>query len=143
MASEVLGANKTKYDAGGSGDNYIGSKQYGGEVKCSYDTYEASGLATGSTISFTDLPDGARIVGVELAWDALGTSSTIALGDALDADRYIAATSSVAAGSSNTIRVDDALGYVIGTTATDEVPIATLTSSSSLNGTIKCAIFYV
>lgn len=142
MASAVKGVNKTKIDALASGSNYLAMGEYQAPVKCIQDQYEASGLATASTISMADLPKDAKIIGVSLSWDALGTSSTIQLGDALDDDRYIAATSSVAAGNSSAIRVDG-IGYKIGTTATDEVPIVKVTTSASINGTIKVVIYFV
>ena len=142
MATSESGVNKVKYDAGGSGDNYLDSGQYGAEVKCIQDQFEASGITTGSTISVVNMPKGSKIVGCTVAFDALGTSSTIQLGDALDDDRYIAATSSVSAGATSAIRVDG-IGYTIGTTATDEVIKLKVATSASINGTIKVVILYV
>jgi len=136
------GVNRTKQAAGGSGDNYIASNEYAGVVKTIYDTIEVSGGATADVFALPLIPAGSKVVGIYLAWDALGTSSTVALGDALSSGRYVAATSSVSAGTTSTIALTG-LNYEVGTTATDNAPLVTMTTSASLNGTVSAVIFYV
>ena len=142
MATSESGVNKVKYDAGGSGDNYIPSGEYGGQVRSIYDTFECSGITTGSTIALPTIPNASKVIGIYLAWDALGSSSTIALGDALSSGRYAAAAASTSAGTNSAIALTG-LNYEIGTTATDNVPLVTITAGTSINGTVSVVIFYV
>lgn len=104
------------------------------------DTYECSSTASGSTIVLANLPQGAVIHGITLATDALGASTTVSLGDSTSATRYLAATSTVSAVSTNAILVDG-LGYVIGTNAGDNLVLATI-GGGAATGTIKTEIVY-
>jgi len=136
-----LAVNKTKYDANASGSNTIPAGEGNSSVHCSYDYYTtAVDIEATSTISLCNLPKGAKIRGVEVTHSALGTGVTLALGDALDADRYFGATASATAG---TIRdmLQTGVNYQIGTTATDDVPILTV-GTASANGTIEVVFFY-
>jgi len=136
----VKGVNMTKYDAGGSGDNYIAGGEHNTGVLCQMDSYEAAALASGSTIDIAELPEGAKIVGILLAFDALGTGVTLAVGDADDTDRYISAASAASLGNLNTLRVDG-LKRAIGT-STNDSRIQVLTGGASATGTIKSIVLY-
>ena len=68
----------------------VDSEQLGGKLRVSYDTYEASSLASGSDITIGRVPAGATIMDVILKCDALGGSSTLKVGDSGDDDRYLA-----------------------------------------------------
>ena len=71
----------------------IDSGEWSGKMRVQYDTYEASSLASGSDISVARLPKGAKVYDIVVHFDALGSSTTISVGDSGAAARYIAATS--------------------------------------------------
>lgn len=60
-----------------------------------YDQAVAGTASAADTITFGSLPVGARVIGAlsEVNWSTGTASSTLALGDAADADRHLAATS--------------------------------------------------
>lgn len=64
-------------------------------------TVPAGGVAIGDKIAFGKLPVASRVLGhlSELAWSAGAASSTLALGDNVNAARHLAATSVTAAGT--------------------------------------------
>ena len=74
------------------------SSEWHGNIRVQYDSYEASSLASGSDISVARLPKGAKVYDIIVHFDALGSSSTVSVGDADSAARYIAATSTASAG---------------------------------------------
>ena len=59
---------------------FVKANELGGEVRVARATYEASSLASGDVIEMFSLPDGARILSGTLAHDALGSSTTLAVG---------------------------------------------------------------
>lgn len=138
--SSVKGVNKTLIDAGGV--SKILNGMIDGRVKCFIDTYEAAALATSSTISMgPTLPDGARVIGYNLAYDALSTVS-LALGDSASTGRYLASVDTAnTAGNKNDILVDG-LNYIIGTTSGDNQILISTTGVSAATGTIKLVLFY-
>ena len=138
--SAVKGVNVTKYDAGAQGDYAINKGLVNANLEVWLDSYEASALASGSTIDVAHLPDGAIVVDTEIAWDALGTSRTLALGDSDDPDRYITAADASSAGSARGARVDGK-GYVIGTNDGDNV-VQILTAGGTATGTIKSRVVF-
>jgi len=84
------------------------ANELGGRVRIAHGVYEASSLASGDVIEMFVLPDGARIISGSLAHDALGSSTTLAVGHAayvnaagttvaLDADEFKAAAASTSA----------------------------------------------
>lgn len=138
--SAVLGVNATKA-ADPSPANILAPGTLGGKKRTMVDKYEASGLASGSTISVGKaLPVGAIVTGVKLAYDALGSSSTLSVGDAGAAARYLAAASSASAGERDAIDVDG-LGYVV--TGTSDTQVLITTGGASITGTIAIEIEYV
>lgn len=139
--SAVLGVNNTLIATGGIASQ-LAKGLYDARVKCIIDTYEASALATSSTIKMGGtLPNGARVVGFTLAYDALGTVS-LSVGDSASAARYLASFDSAnTAGIKNEILVDG-LDYVIGTASGDNQVVISTTGVSAATGTIKLAIFY-
>jgi hypothetical protein len=139
--SAVLGANTTKLEAGAFGDNWV-DKQYSGELNSFSDSYEASALATASTIQLSPtglIPSGARIKSVVVYTDALGSGVTLSAGDSDDAARYFAATS-----ASGVTKIEsglvDGFDYVIGTATADDELL--LTTAGTATGTIKWEIKY-
>ena len=116
----------------------VQSNTWHGRVRCQYDTYEASSLSAGSTIKMGTLPKDARVVDMYLHHDAMGSSVTLAVGDAGDPDRYITAAAASSAGSSRLVRIDG-LGFVQAA----ETDIVVLTAGAAATGTIKLATFYM
>lgn len=132
-----------------TGANIVASGLLGGRVRVMVDTYEAAAEAAGSTIQMGQaLPVGATVLGVWLAFDALG-GATIAVGDADDADRYLTATSVASAGCVGTVEDDnvDGIAYTIlgtGTVASgDDTKILLTTATDAITGTVKLIVFYV
>jgi hypothetical protein len=141
--SAVKGVNATKA-ADPSPSNILPPGTLGGKKRVMVDKYEAAALASGSTIEIGKaLPVGAIVVGVNLSYDALGTSSTLKVGDAKDDDRYLAAASSASAGQRALVLVDG-LGYTVtGDTTDDDTKIIITTGGAAITGTISCVIEYV
>ena len=102
------------------------------------DTYEATGEAIASVLKLGKiLPTNSSAVEVILAFDALGASSTLAVGDATDPDRYITATSSSSAG---VVRINAISGLnFLNTAATD---ILITTAGGTITGTIAMTVIY-
>ncbi len=130
----VKGVGITALDAGTAKplNNEVGKKRVWTDV------YEAAALASGSTIEMAKLPIGSKIVGAKIYIDALGASSTLALGDATSGTRYMGATASVTAGVL-TANLVDGIGFE-STTVTD---ILITTGGASITGTIKVVIEYL
>ena len=112
-----------------------------------HDTYEASSLASGSDITIARIPAGATIHDVIVKADALGGSSTLAVGDSGDADRYLAAVGtwnaagqaqSMLAGSTAANTAVAGLGYKVSE-ATD---IKITTGGATISGTIYFWVYY-
>lgn len=86
----------------------VRANEIGGRLRVAYGVYEASSLASGDVINMFRLPQGARIVEGNLSHDALGSSTTLAVGHtaytnsggtvvALDADHFKAAAATTSA----------------------------------------------
>ena len=116
------------------------SGEWSGKLRVQYDTYEASSLASGSDISVARLPKGAKVYDIIVHFDALGGSSTISVGDADSAARYIAATSTASAGQMSMSQEGAIAG--VGYEQTAETDIILTTGGASITGTIKCVVMY-
>ena len=116
------------------------SSEWHGNIRVQYDSYEASSLASGSDISVARLPKGAKVYDIIVHFDALGGSSTVSVGDADSAARYIAATSTASAGQMSMSQEGaiDGVGYE----QTAETDIILTTGGASITGTIKCVVMY-
>ena len=144
MAS-VKGVNYTKITA--DPIEKVDSEVLGGKLRVSYDSYEASSLASGSDITIGRIPTNATIMDVVLKCDALGGSSTLTVGDSGDADRYLAAvgtwnaagqTQSMLGGSTAANTAMTGLGY--RTTASTDIVITT--GGATISGSIHCWVMY-
>lgn len=136
----VYGVNYTKYLTPTS-SNITDPGELEGKVRVMTDTYEASALASGSTIHIgKPLPVGARILDVILAFDALG-SATISVGDSSSTARYITATSVSSAGMVDMAEGDKVDGLLYEITS-DTVDIILTTASAAITGTVKVIVFY-
>lgn len=140
-AVNVKGANKTKIDAGGAGQNIINSGDYGGVVKVVMDTYTLAAVEAASTIKIATPPKGSKIIGCRIVTAALGSGVTLALGDSDSAARYLAATSAAAIADINAIKVA-AIGYKIGTATGDDAMYITVAGATG-TGAIATIISYV
>ena len=132
----------------------IKPSETGGRIRVAYALYEASSLADGSVIEMFNLPNGARVLEGTLTHDALGGSTTLAVGHAaysnadgtavaLDADEFFAAAAStsittvaVAATSAlgrNSVLDADATGY----------PVTITMGGAAGTGTVELQMYYV
>lgn len=137
MAS-VKGANFTNITATpivktDSGEAY-------GKLRVTYDSYEASSLASGSDISVARLPKGAKVYDVVIHHDALGSGVTLSVGDADGATRYIGATAAATAGK--VIMSEDGAIDGFGYEQTAETDVLITTGGGTASGTIKVAVIY-
>ena len=137
MAS-VKGANFTNITA--TPIVKIDSSEWHGNMRVQFDSYEASSLASGSDISVARLPKGAKVYDIIVHFDALGGSSTISVGDADSAARYIAATSTASAGQMSMSQEGAIAGFGYENTA--ETDVLLTTGGASITGTIKVAVMY-
>lgn len=141
LFADVMGDNYTK-SITPTPVNKLARGKLDGKVRVHTDEYEASALASGSTISIgKTLNTGDIIKDIKIFFDALGASSTLAVGDSADADRYIAAASSASAGSIVLNQIAGA-NYVIGTNSGDSTILIT-TDGAEITGTIKSQIEYL
>lgn len=104
-------------------------------------SYEASSLGANDVINLFELPIGAVVHGVQIAFDDLGTGTTLDVGDSNDTDRYLdGIDTATAAGSASNITADG-LGYRIGTNSGDNV-IQAKNLGAAATGTIKAVCLY-
>jgi hypothetical protein len=135
----VLGDNATKL-ASTIGANTVDAGYNKAVSKIMFDTYTAAALAAGSTITMCDkLPVGAVIFNIRMINAALGASSTISIGDAASAARYLPATSTAAAAVVN-MSVQTGFGYKI--TGTNDTQIILTTAGASITGLVVLQIEY-
>jgi len=140
----VYGANYTKAIAGGA-DNIVDAGVLGGNVKVLLDTYEASSTAADTVILMGKaLKTHARVIGVFLSCDALGGSTTLAIGDQEDADRYLVAKDSSSAIDGYFCATANSQGYDIDmtTSTTPDNIVAVTVGGAAATGTINVAILY-
>lgn len=85
--SELKGANVTKYDAGGSGDNVVDDGFIKTVEKVWIDSYTfSSALATADTLEIAKVQAGKKVTSIKLVFSAelttsgAGTGTTISLG---------------------------------------------------------------
>lgn len=136
--SAVKGVNFT-LDEGGTSKALLDRGTFRGKLRVYEDSYEASGLANPSTIQIgpLKLQKNVKIVAIILSFDALGGSTTLSVGDAASATRYINAVATNAAGSKRSDLVDGMFYKVTGTN--DDIILITL-GGGVATGTIKIAI---
>lgn len=118
----------------------------GSIIHVTFDTYEAATLVQGSLVEVgSKLPLNAYVYETKLAYDALGASTSLALGDSEDDDRYITNTVTTSAGITrgNTV---DGFGYLVdetgGESNTDRQVLIKVVDTGSATGTIKAAVLW-
>ena len=132
----------------------IKPNEFHGRRRVAYGEYEASAIAASSVIEMFNLPNGARILGGELTYDALDTSSTLSVGHAayknsagtvvaLDVDEWKAAAASTTA-QSVAVAATIALGKNgVVDADSDGIPVTVVTGGATLSGTIMLVMEYV
>lgn len=130
------------------------ANEMAGRVRVAHGTYEASSLASGDVIEMFILPDGARILQGSLAHDAMGASTTLAVGHgaytnaagtavAADADEFKAAAASTSAQ-----KVDVAATLALGSGTEidaneDGYPVTVTMGGAAGTGTVELTMLYV
>jgi hypothetical protein len=113
-----------------------------GEIRLAYAELNTTTqpVNNGDTINLFTLPKGARIVGLQAAYGAMGTGATLTIGDSGSANRYLASTSVAAAGRTDDIALTG-LGYIL---PADTTIVATAGGANyAANRDLKIAVFYV
>ena len=123
-----------------------------GRVRVAFAEYEAS--AEQSTIHMFSIPNGARLLSGTVAYDALGSSTTISVGyaehtkadgttESADVDQYKAAAASTSAESVavlDTIALDK---NAVTDADKDGVPVSVTLAGANVTGTIQLQMLYV
>jgi hypothetical protein len=113
---------------------------FDGKVRVQVDVYEASALASGSTIYVAKLPKGAIWLGLSnMVTDDLGTAGTISAGIVGTVAKFLAATTTHTANLQTFMHAIDGLQYAF-TAALPDVILTT--AGASVSGTIKTEIYY-
>lgn len=120
---------------------YPDTAQVGGRVRVFYDTFTASAIAAGSTIDIARLPKGARVWDVHIFHDALNASATLTVGDAVSANRYIAAFATGSAGK-QTMTGTNGQSAGVGFQQPAETTVIITTAGAAINGTIRAVVYY-
>ena len=130
----------------------LNTNELAGRVRVAFAEYEAS--AEQSTITMFTIPNGARLLSAAVSHDALGSSTTLSVGNAaytdadgtavaLDVDAYKAAAASTAATSSDAL-VTMALGKNAVVDANEDgLPVTVTLAGDDGAGTIQLQMFYV
>jgi hypothetical protein len=130
----------------------VKANELAGRVRVAFAEYEAS--AEQSTIHMFSIPNGARLLSGSVAYDALGSSTTISVGyaahtkadgtaQAVDVDQYKAAAASTSAESVavlDTIALDK---NAVTDANKDGVPVTVTLAGANGTGTIQLQMLYV
>ena len=130
----------------------VKANELAGRVRVAFAEYEAS--AEQSTIHMFSIPNGARLLSGSVAYDALGSSTTISVGyaahtkadgtsEAADVDQYKAAAASTSAQSVavlDTIALDK---NAVTDANKDGVPVTVTLAGANGTGTIQLQMLYV
>ena len=145
----VYGANITNLDA--TPRVPASSEQVHGVMRVWYDTYEASSLGSGSTITMARIPAYSTVHDVVLKCDALGGSSTLSVGDSSDADLFLTVvgtwnvagqTQSIQAGQ-DAIAAGTSTGILgAGYRYTSETDLIITTGGATISGSIHMWTYY-
>lgn len=135
--------NSTTYEAQEAGVIALAQGVAEASLHCVTTTYEASATAANSIINLFKLPKGAFIHNFFVAFDDLGSSITIDIGDAGDGDRYVDGLDVATAAGSSLGCTADGFGYIIGTdTEHDDTIVTAKILGGAATGTIKVACYY-
>ena len=135
-------ANSNVYEAQEAGILTLSQGVSDATLHCVVATYEASAAAANTVINLFKLPKDVVIQNFVVAFDALGTGTSMDIGDAGDADKYVDGVTTTSAGSAVGV-LPDGLGYVIGSDAEhDDTIVTAKILGGSATGTIKVACYY-
>jgi hypothetical protein len=130
----------------------LNTNELAGRVRVAFAEYEAA--TEQSTVTMFTIPNGARLLSATVSHDALGSSTTLSVGNAaytdadgtavaLDVDAYKAAAASTAATSSDAL-VTMALGKNAVVDANEDgLPVTVTLAGDDCTGTIQLQLFYV
>jgi hypothetical protein len=138
--ANVYGVNYTKELAGIYPKDFLGP-EWKGKVKVLTESYTCAALASGQTIGVGKLKKDSVFLDAIVSNAALGTSTTLSLGDASDAVRFMAATSTSSAGTQrilSTAAANKGIGYKY----TADTEIILTVGGAAATGIIQVAIFY-
>jgi hypothetical protein len=147
----VYSVQKTKWDQN-SPATFIKPNEHKGRVRLSYANYVAA--AEQSDIHMFNLPNGARILTMEVAHAALGASTTLSVGyaahtkadgtaQAVDVDEYKAAAASTAIAVTGAA-LTEALGrHTVCDANEDGVPVTVSLAGANGTGTISLTCTWV
>lgn len=135
--------NSTTFEAQAAGKVALSQGVADATLHCVTTTYEASAAASGTIINLFKLQKDAVIQNFVVAFDDLGTGVTLDIGDAGDADRYVADLDVATAAGSAVGITADGLGYITGTDAEhDDTLIIATVGGAAATGTIKVTCYY-
>jgi len=143
--SNVNATNYAKSIMSGSGSSadIVDPGVLGGKVRVMIDEYEASSLAAGSYILVgKKLQSGARILDILLAFDALGGSTTLSVGDEGSDQRYLVSAATTSAGMLSMTEDSTIGGLHYEVTGTTDNVVRIAMGGAAGTGTIKIAIYY-
>jgi len=145
------GANKTKWDAGGSGDNIVSDGYIKTVEKVWMDSFAFTAvITTADTIAIATIPKNKKITSVEVYFPSIApTSSSLEVGIDGDADKFITvgalaayAGAATTISSLNVLRMNNPDGFEYVTTAETDIllsiGVAAMTSPTA--GTIKTIV---
>jgi hypothetical protein len=130
----------------------LNTNELAGRVRVAFAEYEAS--AEQSTVTMFTIPNNSRLLSATVSHDALGSSTTLSVGNAaytdadgtavgLDVDAYKAAAASTTATSSDAL-VTMALGKNAVVDANEDgLPVTVTLAGDDCTGTIQLQMFYV
>uniref|UniRef100_A0A6H1ZVW3 Uncharacterized protein n=1 Tax=viral metagenome TaxID=1070528 RepID=A0A6H1ZVW3_9ZZZZ len=132
-AATLYGINNTLYRAG----TPVNEPHALARLRVIEDEYEFASTTVGQTVAMgVPIPAGMQLVGGFLYFDALATSTTIAVGNDTDNDEYLAATSTASAGGAY-LNLIASMGEPFTTAEQVTVTLAGATAT----GTIKLVLF--
>jgi len=139
--AEFKGINMTKI--ANTPSEKVNVNQSHGRIRVSFDTFEASSVPIGSTITMARLPSGSVVYDAIMAHDNLGASTVASVGDADNPSRLLmlanVSSKTVSSMSSQDSLTVDTVGYEYD----KQTDVIITTSGGTINGTIKLIIYYV
>jgi len=134
---DAYGANTTKALAGDPSSRV--EAEWGGRVKVTHETYTFASAADTFTVQVGVLKPGEVYIDGFIHAADLGSATTLTLGDAGDADRYLAATVFTTDKQVTACRKADGLGYK-NSTAVD-IPLFLTVGVEEASGAVEVVIF--
>jgi hypothetical protein len=127
-------------NAGTSGSDALDAK-WNGRVRIQAGTYEAAGASIADTIKIAEVPVGCYILpSSTVSFDALGASTTLAVGNPGTPALYSAATSTSSAGTLNLTAIAGINAAVVATTSGTDIILTV--AGGAITGTIQSVIEY-